>query len=147
MPANLQWVDETLADIGREMARATTPHKKIESAFELWTVRPFEMMMTSPEARDLVECSLGFAQASLSQGYNKFEMLITPVVATLAQKNSSHAPLAPERTARVVASAVRGFKQTAATPTELRQLIRELLLLSFSPHSFGRKGSSPAGSR
>jgi hypothetical protein len=30
-------------------------------------------------------------------------------------------------------SAVRGFKQTAATPDDLRHLIDELLLLSFGP--------------
>jgi hypothetical protein len=39
--------------------------------------------------------------------------------------------MAPEKTAHVLASAVRGFKQTATTPADLRQLIRELLMLSF----------------
>jgi hypothetical protein len=33
----------------------------------------------------------------------------------------------------VLVSAVRGFKQSAATPDEMRQLIDELLLLSFGP--------------
>ena len=128
-----QWVDETLAEIEREMAKTRTPHKKIECAFEIWAVRPFEIMINSPEAKELVECSLGFAQASMSRGYSKFESVIVPVLATLTQRHSVKAPLKPERLAHVLASAVRGFKQTAATPTELRQLILELLTLSFSP--------------
>jgi hypothetical protein len=33
--------------------------------------------------------------------------------------------------AHVLVSAVRGFKQTAATPDDMRQLIAELLQLSF----------------
>jgi hypothetical protein len=40
--------------------------------------------------------------------------------------------VAAKRIAHVLASAVRGFKQTATTPTELRRLIRELLTLSLS---------------
>jgi AcrR family transcriptional regulator len=128
-----QWVDETLAEIERGMATATTPQEKIERAFEIWAVRPFEMMINSPEAKELVECSLGFAQTSLSRGYLKFESIIVPVLATLTRRHSVKTPLKSERIAHVLASAVRGFKQTAATPAELRQLIMELLTLSFSP--------------
>jgi hypothetical protein len=39
--------------------------------------------------------------------------------------------IAPGRMAHVLVSAVRGFKQTAATPADMRQLITELLQLSF----------------
>jgi AcrR family transcriptional regulator len=127
----LQWVDETVATIEMEFAKAMTPDKKIERAFELWVVRPFEMLMSSPEAKELVECSLGFAQASLTEGYNKFESLIAPILASLAEQRSVKLRMAPERTAHVLVSAVRGFKQTATTPAELRRLIKELLMLSF----------------
>jgi AcrR family transcriptional regulator len=128
----LQFVDETLAEIERTMATATTSQKKMEFAFEIWAVRPFGVMMNSPEAKELMECSLGFAQDALSQGYRKFESMIVPVLATLTKKPSAKASLAPERIAHVLASAVRGFKQTATTPTELRRLIKELLTLSLS---------------
>jgi AcrR family transcriptional regulator len=126
----MQFVDETLAEIDRAIAAATTSQKKLERAFEIWAVRPFEVMMNSPEAKELMECSLGFAQDALSQGYLKFELMIVPVLATLTKSSSANAAIAPERIAHVLASAVRGFKQTAATPTELRRLIKELLTLS-----------------
>ncbi len=129
----MQWVDETVADIEKEMAEIATPEKKIEYAFEIWSVRPFEMMITSPEVRELVECSFDFAQASLRQGYKKFEATIAPLLASLMERHPAKAHLAPEQIAHILASAVRGFKQTATTPAELRQLIGELLTLSFSP--------------
>jgi AcrR family transcriptional regulator len=130
----LQWVDETLAEVERTMATATTStsERKLERAFEIWTVLPFEVMMNSPEAKELIECSLGFAQDALSQGYRKFESVIVPVLATLTKKHSAKASLAPERIAHVLASAVRGLKQTATTSAELRRLIKELLTLSLS---------------
>jgi hypothetical protein len=52
---------------------------------------------------------------------------IVSVLASLAWRK---AQIAPERTAHVLASAARGFKQTADTPDELRALIKELLALS-----------------
>ena len=136
----LQWVDETVADIEREMAVAATPEKKIEQAFEIWSVRPFEIMMTSPEARELVECSFAFAQVSLKQGYKKFEATIAPALASLLETHPIKAHLPAEDIAHLLASAVRGFKQTATTPDELRQLIKELLMLSFSPGFSGTEG-------
>ena len=135
----LQWVDETLVEIEKEMAAAKSPHERIERAFEIWAVRPFEMMLNSPEAKELVECSLGFAQASLTQGYHKFESMIAPILATLGHKRLAKMPLASERTAHVFASAVRGFKQTATSPEELRQLIKDLLMLSFGHALSGTK--------
>jgi len=128
----MQFVDETLAEIEKAMATATSSQKKMERAFEIWAVRPFEVMMNSPEAKELMECSLGFAQDPLTQGCLKFELMIVPVLATLTKRRSAKASLAPERIAHVLASAVRGFKQTATTPKELRRLINELLTLSLS---------------
>jgi AcrR family transcriptional regulator len=126
----LSWVDETVTTIQAKMNTITKPEKKIELAFEIWAVRPFEMVMNSQEAKELVECSFDFAQESLRQGYDKFEAVIVPVLASLTGRQRGKAYTAPEQVAHVLASAVRGFKQTAATPDELRQLIKTLLLLS-----------------
>ena len=134
----LQWVDETVARILSAMAAATTPEQKIERAFELWAVEPFEMVLTSQEAKELVDCSFDFAQDSLRQGYDQFEAAIVPVLASLARRRRAMAPMAPDKLAHVLASAVRGFKQTATTPDELRQLIKELLLLSIGAEVPGR---------
>ena len=66
------------------MEALATRHEKIKYAFEIWTVRPFEMMAMSPEAKELVECSFDFAQAALKQGYQQFEATIAPVLAPVS---------------------------------------------------------------
>ena len=86
--------------------------------------------MKSAEARELVECGFDFAQASLRDGYEKFEATIVPVLAQLAERRPARAHMEPERIAHILGSAVRGFKQTATTPDELRLLIADLLTLS-----------------
>jgi AcrR family transcriptional regulator len=122
----LQWVDDTMTAIAAEMDAAATPEEKIERAFEIWAVRPFEMMMESPEAKEIVECNFDFAQAFLKTAHERFEAVIAPVVACFAASGA----MRPEAIAHVLASAVRGFKQAAATPDELRQLLRALLRLT-----------------
>jgi AcrR family transcriptional regulator len=125
----MQWVDETLADMQKVVATTAGPEKKIERAFECWAVRPFEIMMESAEAKELMECTFTFAQPALSQGYKKFEAAIAPILITFAEKRSAKVSMTPETIAHVLASAVRGFKQSATTPAELRQLIKDLLVL------------------
>jgi AcrR family transcriptional regulator len=135
-----QWVDDTVAAIRAEMDAASAAVEKIARAFEIWAVQPFDMVMNSPEAKELVECSFDFAEDYLKQGYAKFEAAITPVVASLAGRRGDGVRMEPDRIAHVLASAVRGFKQSAATPDELRALIRALLVLSFGGEGSGGIG-------
>jgi AcrR family transcriptional regulator len=128
----MQWVDETVAACKREMEKCGTSEQKLMCAFEIWAVQPFEMVMRSPEAKELIECSFEFAQDSLRQGYKIFETAIVPVVASLAERHPAKTYMTPEQIAHVLASAVRGFKQTVSKPAELRLLIERLLVLSFS---------------
>jgi TetR/AcrR family transcriptional regulator of autoinduction and epiphytic fitness len=121
------WVEDAIAAIETAMAKASTPTAKIEQAFEIWAVQPFEMMLGSPEVRELVECSFDFAQNAMRQGYVQFEAVLTPVLASAGVRRSD--VVRPADVAHVLASAVRGFKQAATTPDELRQLIRALLTL------------------
>lgn len=126
----LHWVEETIADMEREMAAVPDARDKLALAFEIWSARPFEMVMDSPEARELIECSFAFAQDCLRQGQDRFERTIAPILARVAPRRSGEIPISAERTAHVLASAMRGFKQTATSPAELRQLINDLLALS-----------------
>ncbi len=127
----LQWVDETISAIETDMAKLEAPEQKLLCAFERWTVEPFEMMKNSAEARELIECSFDFAQDSLRQGYRLFEAAITPAVTQIVERNPARPHMAPEQIAHILASATRGFKQTAAKSAELRLLIEKLLSLTF----------------
>jgi AcrR family transcriptional regulator len=131
--AYLRWVDETIAQVEAAMAQTALPKDKLRRAFEIWAVGPFEMTMASREAEELVDCNHAFAHASREQGYAIFEATIAPVVAKLSETLAAASGIASSRMAHVLVSAVRGFKQTAATPDDMRQLIDELLQLSFGP--------------
>jgi TetR/AcrR family transcriptional regulator of autoinduction and epiphytic fitness len=128
----MQWVYETLSAVEKEMAKVEAPEQKLTRAFELWTVHPFEMMLASAEAKELIDGSFEFAQDALRQGYQMFETAITPAVASLAERRPLKGQLSPEEIAHLLASSTRGFKQTAVKAVELRQLIEKLLMLSFS---------------
>jgi len=124
-----QWTDDILIEVERAMATAATVEQKLALAFEIWVVRPFEMVAASPEARDLMECSFTFAQEPMRQGYQRFENAIVPVLAEFAGMHPGKARMSAEKTAHVLVSAVRGFKQAATNSAELHQLIKELLVL------------------
>jgi AcrR family transcriptional regulator len=129
--AYLRWVDETIAQVEAAMARTVTPKDKIARAFDIWAVGPFELTTASPAAQELVDCNFAFAQAARKQGDTTFEATIAPVVARLIETLPAASRIAPGRIAHVLVSAMRGFKQAAATPDEMRRLIDELLQLSF----------------
>jgi AcrR family transcriptional regulator len=131
--AYLRWVDETIAQVEAAMAQTASPKNKMARAFEIWAVGPFEMTMASFASQELVNCNFAFAQASREQGYAIFEATIAPVVAALSETPPATSRIAPDRIAHVLVSAVRGFKESAATPDDMRRLIDELLLLSFGP--------------
>jgi AcrR family transcriptional regulator len=131
--AYLRWVDEKIAQVEAAMAQTALPRDKMARAFEIWSVGPFELTMASPAAQELLDSNFAFAQAARKQGDATFEATIMPVVANLSETLPAATRIAPGQIAHVLVSAVRGFKQAAATPDDMRRLIGELLLLSFGP--------------
>jgi AcrR family transcriptional regulator len=131
--AYLRWVDETIEQVDAAMAKTTSPKDKLTRAFDIWAVGPFEMTRASLAAEELVDCNFAFAEEARSHGYATFEATIAPVASTLSETRPAASRIAPDRIAHVLVSAVRGFKQAAATPDDMRRLIGELLLLAFGP--------------
>jgi AcrR family transcriptional regulator len=123
------WVKEALAEIESKVAPLKTADEKLRAAFELWTVRPFEMMLASSEVAELVECTFGFAQDSVKQGYRSFEKLLVPILKSHILFQTSKMKISAEKTAHVLSSSVRGFKISAKDPAGLRSLIKDLLIL------------------
>lgn len=97
--------------------------------FELWAVRPFETVLQSSEAKELLECTFAFASESLETGYARLEAVLIPIIKPLLKARARKTSITAERVARVLTGAVRGFKQVAASPRELRVLIANLLVL------------------
>jgi AcrR family transcriptional regulator len=124
-----QWVNETLVEIERKISHLKLPEDKLRAAFELWTVRPFEMMRASSEVAELLECTFGFAQDSVNQGNRSFEKILLPVLKSHSKFQSTKTKVSAEKTAHILSGAVRGFKISAKDAAEIRSLIKELLIL------------------
>jgi AcrR family transcriptional regulator len=123
------WVKGTLNEIEARIGQLKTPEEKLWAAFELWTVLPFERMRTSSEVAELLECTFGFAQDSVDQGYRSFEKMIVPVLKSHSKFQRSKPKVSAEKTAHVLSGAVRGFKIIAKDVPEIRSLIEDLLVL------------------
>lgn len=143
----LHWIEETLALARIRMDDIEKLEEKLIYAFEVWTITPFEMMKASPEAKELFDGAFEFSQLSLRQGYQMFEQAITPVVASLVARHPAKARLAPAAIAHLLASASRGFKQTAGDAAELRRMIEGMLILAFDldEGAFAKPGTMPPG--
>jgi AcrR family transcriptional regulator len=138
-----QWADETIASIEEKAAVLNAPEEKLRLAFELWFVLPFEAMKTSPELKELVECSFSFAQDSLNMGYRRFEKSIEIFLRPIVQARFSDNSWTTERTAHLLVSAVRGLKEAAETSDKFLQLIDDLLSLTLGAHSRMRRIHDP----
>ena len=123
------FVKETLTEIESKIGHLKTPEEKLRAAFELWTVGPFERMRASSEAAELLECTFGFAQDSVNQGYRSFEKILLPILKSHSRFQSAKTKVSAEKTARILSGAVRGFKIVAKDVPEIRSLIEELLIL------------------
>ena len=123
------WVKGTLNEIEARIGQLKTPEEKLRTAFELWTVLPFERMRTSSEVAELLESTFGFAQDAVNQGYRSFEKILLQVLKSNPKFKSTKSKVSAEKTAHVLSGAVRGFKIIAKDISEIRSLIKDLLIL------------------
>jgi AcrR family transcriptional regulator len=123
------FVKETLTEIETKISHLKMPEEKLRAAFELWTVRPFELMRASSEAAELLESTFGFAQDSVNQGYRSFEKILLPILKSHSKFQSAKTKVSAEKTAHILSCAVRGFKIAAKDAAEIRSLIKDLLIL------------------
>lgn len=115
-------IGRSIQRIREGMAEQTSSREKLRLAFEIWAVQSFDLMLRSPEAKELYDCGFEFARETMDWGHREFESTLTPHL-------KETEGLAPETLARLLSSAVRGFKQVAKDAFELRQLIDDVLRL------------------
>ncbi len=117
-----------LDEVRAGVATRTTPEEKLRFAFDVWAVRPFDLLMASPDAKELIDCGFAFAKDAIDQSYAAFEAEVAAILRPLA---GDRAP-APEDTARILTRAVHGFKESAAGLEDLRRMIDGLLTLTLA---------------
>ncbi|WP_165070400.1 TetR/AcrR family transcriptional regulator [Paludisphaera rhizosphaerae] len=124
-----RWVEETVDEIERGASAFPTLEEKLRFAFDLWAVRAFEAARRSTEAEELMSCTLEFAKDEVKASDEAFGRCLAALIASARKGRRTKEALPPERTARILAGSVRGFKQTATDAAELRRMVADLLTL------------------
>lgn len=119
---------DSLAEIRQGLDRFDTPHEKLKFAFEIWCVRPFGYIQTSPDAKDILESSYQFAASVTTAAAGDFVAIIAEVIEPLVQKKSD-VNLTSIQIARVLAGAAPGYKAAATDAADFRKSIEDLLTL------------------
>jgi TetR/AcrR family transcriptional regulator of autoinduction and epiphytic fitness len=122
-----QFADRLIEEISKGLHSRKTTEEKLRYAFEVWTVRRFDLTLNSPEAKEISDCSYEFAQGTLDQSYRKLESVLASILKGYVQSRGNRKALSAEKMAHILTSAVRGFKLVAKSATELRKLIQDLI--------------------
>jgi AcrR family transcriptional regulator len=118
----------TLVDIRAGLAAQPTAEAKLRFAFELWAVRPFGLLLASPDAQELIECGFEFAREVIDHATTAIEAELAAILAPLHAKAAAQT-LAPDQIARILTRAVHGFKETAKSTEDLGAMIDGLLAM------------------
>lgn len=105
--------------------------EKMTFAFETWCVRPYEMTLASPDAKDLLESGYVYANEVVTEAFVEFEAIVAGVLepAVRAQANVA---LSASQITHILVSAVPGFKQSVKDGVELRQQIAGLFAMTYA---------------
>jgi len=121
----------SLAEIRAGVARLATPLEQLVLAFDVWSVRPFELVLSSPDARDLYESSYVFASDVMTRSADAFVAIVAGVLEPLVRAQAK-VGLSSVQLARMLASAIPGFKTVAKTREHFREMIDGMLTVTLA---------------
>jgi AcrR family transcriptional regulator len=131
-------IDRALDEIRRGLDDGDTLAAQLPFIFEIWTVRPYEMIRSSPDAEGVLETAHGVAREVMDAGNTAFEALLASLLAPYARPLRAHA-LTPESLARLLARGAKGLKSMARTTKELRAQLGDLIKLAQSATGGGTR--------
>jgi AcrR family transcriptional regulator len=118
-----------LAEIEAGIDDFPTVAEQLAFAVEIWIVRPYELLHNTPEGRELVECSYGFAADVVDASYRRFEAILLTVFAPYA-KTLKAAGMSPATLAETFALALPGMKSGAKDSGHLHELLTRLITIT-----------------
>ncbi len=121
-------LSSALADVRAVVERESTIDRRLCGAFDVWCVRPFEMVLASPDAKDLLDSSRTIAPAVFDAHGATFERIVARQLAPLTRSPARSKPSALE-VARLLTAAAIGFKASAPDATRLRRMITSNIAL------------------
>jgi len=132
---------ESIGVIRAGLAHHASVKSQLTLAFEIWSVQTFEMMLQSPDTRDVIECALGFARETVRAINTDFEALLVEILRPLTTRDK-HPVLPAAQIAHLLAASAHGYKEAASTVEQLRAMIAGLIALTLAalqPHTAPKK--------
>lgn len=120
---------QTLTHIRDAIGAQKTAEKQLRAAFDFWAIQPFEAIQQSPDARDLIECTHGFASAAMAEVTAGFEAILREILSPIAPRRGV---LDAKSVAPLLIAAVSGFKMSVADVVDLRALIERQIALTLA---------------
>ncbi len=117
-----------LDEIRHGLGRFATAQEQLTFALDVWCVTGFELVQASPDAKDLYESSYQFAAEVTATATADFIALVADLLDPLVHQQTKVA-LSSVQIAQVLASAVSGFKGSAATTEQFRTMIARLITI------------------
>jgi AcrR family transcriptional regulator len=115
-----QWAEDSSARITAGLAGRSTVGEKLRFACEVWCVEGVERALANPDVCDMT------GLPAVRKSYARFEACLTDILREPAER--SGLGVAAGDLARVIVSAMQGFKQTARSGEEMRHLIAVQIL-------------------
>jgi AcrR family transcriptional regulator len=130
------WIEDSLARIAAGLASRSTLGEKLRFACEVWCVEGLERALANPDVRDMS------GLPAVRKSYARFEACLTGILREAAER--SGLGVTAGDLARVIVSAMQGFKQIAQSTEEMRHLIAvQVLAIERALGSCGVSGGSP----
>jgi AcrR family transcriptional regulator len=121
---------QCLDEIRRDLISLKAPKEKLKRAFEIWVIRPFGTAVNAPDAKDLFDFTVDFAQEDREENYRALESTLVPILRPLIK--SSPLRISAKQIAHILTSSARGFKLVCRSSDELREMIDSLLVLTLA---------------
>src|SRR5215467_13196073 len=109
-----QIFNELLREVREGVSKRNSVADQLTCAFEVWCVRPFEMIQASPDARDILESGYIFATEITVRAFADFETILSDVLRPLVSAQAG-SPLSSEQLAHILTTAAQGFKESASS--------------------------------
>jgi len=122
------WGQSALAEVRADLMKFVDLDSMLILVFDVWIVRPFELIGRSPGASDLFDSSLKCAREAVDINFAAFTDLLTEVLRSESDRVRHQATPLPEL-AYLLGKSVVGYRMTAVDTKELRTLITGLVAL------------------
>lgn len=103
--------------------------EKLFFILDIWLVNPFELIHSTPDARELMDSTHDFVSDVIEDSHRAIESSVAGVLESSRDALTIHG-LTPESIARVFTASAMGFKDYAQDIDELRVLIDGLVRMS-----------------